>query len=418
MSKQTTLRSLNPLSKSKVHLAILVAALGYFVDVYDIILFSVIRVPSLKALGLPEAQITSMGLILLNIQLVGMLIGGFAFGSLGDKKGRLMILFGSILIYSLANLANAYVTNIEQYAILRFLAGFGLAGEFGAGITLISEIMSKEKRGYGTTIVTTAGVLGGIAGGFVGNLLSWQSAFIVGGIAGIVLLLLRLSVIESPLFTKINATPHIPKGAFFKFFKNWRLTKKYLNCLFVGIPFFVFVGLLMALSPELSKALHVKGTITVGWSILFFNVGLGLGDLSSGILSQIMQTRKKIIHSYLFLTFIFTTLFFTQNEASPSYFYFLCGALGFGVGYWAVFMMVSAEQFGTNLRALVTVSLPNVVRAMVIPFTIILSFLKPSIGIVDALSLIALGSIITAWFMLFSLEETFSKELDYTEALN
>ncbi len=403
------------MDKKNLWFAITVSALGYFVDVYDIILFSAVRVPSLRALGLAEDQITSVGLHLINLQLIGMLMGGIAWGILGDKRGRLSILFGSIFLYSSATLANAFVNSVEAYGILRFIAGFGLAGEMGAGITLVNELMSKEKRGYGTMIIATSGIFGGIAGGLVGNLLPWQTAYILGGLGGFLLLFLRLGVRESGLFIHIKSQKQVAKGSLLLFLKTPALLSKYLKCLLVGVPFWVFIGLFMALAPEIGKALNVSGPITAGWAILFFNIGLGFGDLTSSILSQILRSRKRAIMVYLSMTFLSVIAFLSLQDVSSNKFYFFCAVLGFGSGSWAIFIMIAAEQFGTNMRATVTASLPNFVRSMGIPFMAILNILKPQFGILFGLSVISMTSILLAFVAICSLKETFASNLDFVE---
>lgn len=403
------------MNKKALSFAILVSALGYFVDVYDIILFSTVRVPSLRSLGLPEDEITTISLKLINIQLVGMLLGGITWGILGDKKGRLSILFGSILLYSSATLANAFVTNIETYAILRFIAGFGLAGELGGGITLVNELMSKEKRGLGTMIIVTSGIFGGIAGGLIGNFLPWQTAYIIGGLAGFFLLLLRMGVKESTLFNQIKNEKEVSKGNLLLFLKNPALLMKFLKCIAVGAPFWIFIGLFMAFAPELGQALNVSGPITAAWAILYFNIGLGLGDLSSSLLSQILSTRKKVVMIYLTLTSLVVISFLSLKEPSVSLFYFFCAALGLSSGSWALFIMLTTEQFGTNLRATVSASTPNFVRGMVIPFSLVLAFLKPKIGILWGLGLISLTCLMVAIMAICSLKETFATDLNFTE---
>lgn len=395
--------------------AVLVAALGYFVDVYDIILFSNVRVASLRDLGLGEEEITSVGLSLINIQLVGMLLGGIAFGILGDKRGRLSILFGSIFLYSSATFANAFVTNIETYAILRFIAGFGLAGELGGGITLVNELMSKEKRGLGTMIIATFGIFGGIASGLVSHFMTWQSAYILGGIGGFVLLILRISVKESPLFTQIKQQSHVKKGNPFLILKSPTLRNQYLKCLLVGSPFWVFVGLFMAFAPEVGKGLHVIDPIATGLAFLFFNVGLGLGDISSSLLSQLIKSRRKAVMCFLSLSCVCVVTFLSLNEPSANLFYFFCAALGFSSGHWAVFLMMATEQFGTNVRTTVSASLPNFVRAMAIPFSAILVILKPYVGILGGLGIISLTSLVLALIGVYFLNETFAKSLDFVE---
>ncbi|MBS0289858.1 MAG: MFS transporter [Proteobacteria bacterium] len=403
------------MDKKKLWLAITVSALGYFVDVYDIILFSAVRVPSLRSLGLAEDQITNIGLHLINLQLVGMLLGGVAWGILGDKRGRLSILFGSIFLYSSATLANAFVDNVETYGLLRFIAGFGLAGEMGAGITLVNELMAKEKRGYGTMIIVTFGIFGGIAGGLVGNLLAWQTAYLLGGLGGFLLLFLRMGVAESGLFVNIKNQKQIARGNLLLFFKSPILLSKYLKCLLVGAPFWVFIGLFMALAPEIGKALNISSPITAAWAILFFNIGLGFGDLSSSILSQILGSRKKVIMIYLVIAFVSAMSFLLLQNVSSTTFYCFCTVLGLGSGSWAIFIMVAAEQFGTNMRATVTTSLPNFVRSMAIPYMAILSFLKPNFGILLSLGIVSMASIILSFISICLLKETFASSLDFVE---
>ncbi|MGD9592951.1 MAG: MFS transporter, partial [Candidatus Berkiella sp.] len=314
-----------------------------------------------------------------------------------------------------ANLANAFVDNVSQYAVLRFIAGFGLAGELGAGITLVSELMSVHRRGMGTTIVTAAGVLGGICGGLVGNLFTWQTAYIIGGCAGFVLLLLRLGLVESGLFISLKTNDNVPKGSLSQFYKKPALFKKYLRCLFIGMPFWIFVGLFMTLAPELGNRLGVTSQVTTSWALLYFNVGLGLGELSSGLLSQWLGSRKKVVSLYIIFSFSVMMAFLNLQDISASYFYGFCALMGLSIGYWAVFLVMSAEQFGTNLRATVTVSLPNFVRGMAVPMTLLLTMLKLHLGIITSLGIIGTTSLFLALLCVFSLPETFARDLDFVE---
>ena len=399
----------------KLGFAIAVSALGYLVDVYDLIIFTAIRVPSLQSLGLTSEQITSVGILLINTQLIGMLIGGVFWGILGDKRGRLSTLFGSILLYSTATFANAFVTNVESYAILRFIAGFGLAGELGASVTLVTELMSKERRGLGSMLIITSGVFGGILGGLVGNYLSWQTAYMLGGLGGFSLFFLRLGVYESGLFVAVKAKDAVKRGSLLLFFHSPKLSLKFLHCLLLGVPVWVSIGLLMTLSPEIGSALNVTGPITAAWAILFFNTGLGMGDLSSSLLSQVLGSRKKAAWIYLSLSLITVITFLSQQGISASTFYAMCLLLGFSNGYWAIFITMTAEQFGTNLRSTVTTLAPNLVRGMVIPFSLVLSLLKPYIGLIHALELIAVGALLMAFYAVYSLRETFARSMDFVE---
>lgn len=404
------------MQKGKLGLVIAVSALGYMVDVYDVIIFTAVRVPSLQSLGLSPEQITSVGILLINTQLIGMLLGGIFWGVLGDKRGRLSTLFGSILLYSTATFANAFVTNVESYAFLRFVAGFGLAGELGAGITLVTELMRKEKRGYGTMLIITAGVFGGIAGGLVGNFLSWKTAYLLGGIGGFILFFLRMCVYESNLFLQMKAKAGIKRGNLLMFLHSPKLSIKYMHCLLLGVPVWVSIGLLMTLAPEIGQALKVVEPVTAAWAILFFNVGLGMGDLSSSLVSQALGSRKKAAMIYICVSFITVLTFLNLHGVSAKLFYLFCIILGLSNGYWAIFITITAEQFGTNLRSTVTTSAPNFVRGMVIPFSMLLGLLKPSVGIINALTLISVASLVLAFYSILSLRETFSKSMDFVES--
>src|SRR5579872_1161687 len=281
--------------------AVIVSALGYFVDIYDLVLFSIIRVPSLKSLGLSDAAVLDTGIYLLNVQMAGMLIGGIAWGILGDKKGRLSVLFGSIILYSLANFANGFVQSVEQYAVLRFIAGIGLAGELGAGITLVSELLSKEHRGYGTAIITSVGVAGALLAWLIAQAFGWQTCFWIGSALGLVLLILRIGVLESGMYKKIAMTT-VRRGNFLNLFTNRKRFGKYLRCILIGLPTWYLVGILMTIAPELSKALGVTGTITGGEAIFWFYLGLTLGNMASGAMSQVLRSRKKVLLIFLVAT--------------------------------------------------------------------------------------------------------------------
>src|SRR3984885_9481741 len=269
--------------KTLLSAAVIVSALGYFVDIYDLVLFSIIRVPSLKSLGLSGTALLDTGIYLLNVQMAGMLIGGIAWGILGDKKGRLSVLFGSIILYSLANIANGFVNSVEQYAVLRFIAGIGLAGELGAGITLVSELLPKEYRGYGTALVTSIGVAGAPLAWLISQAFGWQTCFWIGGGLGLVLLVLRIGILESHLYKK-TASTGVRRGSFIALFTNRKRFAKYMRCILIGLPTWYLVGILLTLAPELSKALGVTGEITGGEAVLWFYLGLTAGNLMSGAL--------------------------------------------------------------------------------------------------------------------------------------
>lgn len=406
----------SPRERSVLNAAVIVAALGYFVDIYDLILFSIVRVASLKSLGFEGETLFEKGVLLLNMQMIGMLLGGIFWGILGDRRGRLSVLFGSILMYSLANFANAQVTSIESYAFLRFIAGIGLAGELGAGITLVAEVLPKHTRGYGTTIVASVGIMGALLAAYIADHYDWRLAFNIGGVLGILLLVLRISVYESEMFEKVKAQV-TNRGDFFYIFKSKERLAKYLRCILIGVPIWFVIGILITFSPEFAKALRVSEPISAGHAVMFSYLGLAIGDFASGLTSQLLQSRKKVVFAFLTLTLVLVALYFRSFDIHPDTFYLLCAALGFGSGYWAVFVTIGTEQFGTNLRATVTTTVPNFVRGSVVPLTFLFVQAKSAIGILTAglgVGILALG---IAFFALWKLEETFSKDLSFVEDL-
>ncbi len=404
-------------SQSKVFsIPILVAALGYFVDIYDLVLFSVVRKPSLAAIGvLPEA-LEKSGLYLLNIQMIGMLFGGLMWGILGDKKGRLSVLFGSIVLYSLANILNAYITNITQYGILRFIAGVGLAGELGAGITLVSEILHKDKRGWGTTIVATVGVSGAVFAGLLAVLhVPWTTCYIIGGVLGLLLLLMRVSVYESGMYKHTKKSSN-QLGSLSLIFLDKKRFYTYMKCILIGLPIWYVIGILITLSPELGKELGIKGEIMPAKSIMFCYAGVTGGDLLSGVLSQMLKSRKKVLQYFVFATLLMVIAYFFMRGASVAYFYLLFAVLGFAAGYWAVLITTASEQFGTNIRATVTTSVPNFIRASLVPISFFYTFLQTA-GTTKLNSALITGIICCsiAFIAASLLKESYHKDLDYHE---
>jgi MFS transporter, putative metabolite:H+ symporter len=393
---------------------VIVAALGYFVDIYDLVLFSIVRVPSLKAIGIQGPALINQGVYLLNMQMVGMLLGGILWGVLGDKKGRLKILFGSIFLYSLANIANGLVTTIEAYALLRFIAGVGLAGELGAGITLVSEILPKEVRGYGTMIVATIGVSGAIVANFVAGHFDWRTAYYIGGALGLLLLILRVSVSESGMFRDLE-NREVTKGNFFALFGRWAHFTKYLKSILIGVPTWFVVGVLITFSPEFARVMQVTAPVSAGNAVMFCYLWLVFGDFGSGMLSQVLKSRKKVVFLFLGLTILGICAYFLQGGTSTTLFYAVCVLLGFASGYWAIFVTIAAEQFGTNLRATVATTVPNFVRGMVVPITLLFQFARQQLGIIQGAILVGILCMGVALFALYHLEETFSKDLDYIE---
>lgn len=395
--------------------AVIVAALGYFVDIYDLVLFSIVRQPSLKALGLSPSEMESSGLWLLNIQMIGMVIGGLFWGMLGDKKGRLSVLFGSILLYSLANIANAFVVDVTQYGILRFIAGFGLAGELGAGITLVSEILHKEHRGWGTTIVATVGVSGAVFASFLGLNFEWTTCYILGGVFGLGLLVLRFGVFESGMYanTKASATKLGNLGLLFFNPKRLRI---YFLCILVGLPIWYCIGILITLSPELGRELGIVGTIKPPLSIMYCYAGVTLGDLASGVMSQLMKSRRKVLQLFVGATLVMVIAYFYMQGQTVQHFYYLFTVLGFAAGYWAVLMTTSSEQFGTNIRATVTTSVPNFIRAALVPISILYGFLQhQGITKLNSAMYTGIGCCVIAFIAASLLHDSHGKDLDYHE---
>jgi MFS transporter, putative metabolite:H+ symporter len=400
---------------------VIVGALGYFVDVYDLILFSILRVASLKDLGFSGEQLLNYGICLLNVQMIGMLLGGIAFGILGDRLGRIVLLFGSILLYSIANIANGFVHSIEAYAVWRFIAGFGLAGELGGGITLVSEILSKEARGYGTMLVSAIGVFGAVIGGLIANCVQWRHAYFIGGGLGLLLLILRMSVAESGMFKQIRAQEKIARGNFLCLFNSWKRFGKYLRCILIGLPNWFAIGILVAFSPELAKALKIKGEIDAAHAVAFAYVGITLGGFASGWFSQQLRSRKKIVFAFILFTLAAMIAYFFCAGFSAATFYLVILFLGTGVGYWAVFVTVAAEQFGTNIRATVATTVPNFIRGSVVPITLAFNFLKSykingaPLGVVTSAAIVGTICVLIALWALRGLDETYGKDLDYIE---
>jgi MFS family permease len=399
---------------SRVYLTILVAALGYFVDIYDLILFLIVRVKSLKGLEVPADKLLDTGVFLLNTQMIGMLIGGILWGILGDKRGRLSVLFGSIFLYSAANIANGLVESVSQYAVMRFIAGVGLAGELGAGITLVSEVMSREARGYGTTVVASVGVLGAVVAALVGDSFSWRVAYFVGGVLGVGLLLLRIGLFESGMFEQARRR-EVVRGNFFSLFTNAERLRRYIAVILIGIPIWFVISILIGLSPELAAAMGMKPGPQAGQAVMLAYIGLSIGDFASGSLSQLLRSRKKVIAIFLGLTVVCIVAYFTVASASLVAFYACCLALGVAVGYWAVFVTVASEQFGTNIRATATTTVPNFVRGAVVGVTTAFGALKGPLGVIYAAIVVGAVTLLIAAVSLRALDETFGKDLDFVE---
>ena len=402
-------------SASVFNITVLVAALGYFVDIYDLLLFQIVRVDSLKDMGLSIAQVKSEGEFIISVQMIGLLVGGIIWGIMGDKKGRLSVLFGSIVLYSIANIINGFVQTPNQYALTRFFAGVGLAGELGAGITLVSELVSKEKRGISTSLVAGIGLTGAVVAYFISQNFHWRICYFIGGGLGFCLLLLRISVFESGMFSKVKLQ-QVQRGNFFMFFTNKLRFKKYMLAILIGLPTWYVIGILVAFSNDFGRAFGFSEEVMPKKSTMFAYVAIAVADVMVGFVSQWMRSRKKALFIFYILTVISIIFYFTQQSGTAAGMYVICAALGFSTGFWAIFVTMAAEQFGTNLRATAATTVPNMVRGALPLMLLLFKGLQSATGsyitagwitgaIVMAISLTA------AWFT----EETFGKDLNYVE---
>jgi MFS transporter, putative metabolite:H+ symporter len=395
-------------------LPVIVAALGFFVDIFDLLLFGVVRKSSFAELGLAPVEVLSKGELTISIQLTGMVIGGIVWGIIGDKFGRLKVLFGSILLYSLANIANGFVNDINWYIVIRFIAGIGLAGELGAGITLTAEILPKEKRGLAGTIIATCGVLGGISAALLSKIITdWRTLYFIGGGIGLLLLALRVSVAESTMFSSLEKTI-VQRGNYLQFFNNKERFYRFAKGMLIGMPVWYCIGILIFFADEFAKQMGING-VTPGNAILFQYIGLGFGDVTAGLISHVLKSRKKALYIFYFIFTVFIVLFFTQHNSSPAWFYFICTGLGFGSGISVLYIISSAEQFGTNLRASASSSITNFVRGFTPLLFLIFNQLKPYTGYIKGAWIIAITVMVIATTALYFTKESFGKDLDFVE---
>lgn len=409
---------MQPKTNSIFSVAVLVAALGYFVDIYDLLLFGIIRVQSLTSMGLTPEQVTTSGESILSWQMSGLLLGGILWGVIGDKKGRLSVLFGSIILYSLANIANGFVQTVEQYAAIRFIAGLGLAGELGAGITLVAELTPKEKRGIATSLVAGIGLTGAVVAFIIKENFHWRTCYFIGGGLGLALLLLRISVFESGMFNEVKKQ-NVQRGNFFMFFTNGDRFKRYLLSILLGVPTWFVIGILVTFSKEFARHFGITEPVDSGKAIMYAYAAISIGDIVVGLVSQWLRSRKKALFVFYGITIFFIILFFTALwNGSASALYWICAGMGFGTGFWAIFITMGAEQFGTNLRATAATTIPNMVRGLLaLAILPVFQFLRgiEGIGYVK-------GGIYTAViFMVIAIvaaaftKETFGKDLNFVE---
>jgi len=404
-------------------LPVLVAALGYFVDIYDLLLFSIIRIPSLKSFGLNDDQIAKDGLFILNIQMVGLLVGGILWGVLGDKKGRLKVLYASIILYSLGNIANGFVQTVDQYAWIRFLTGIGLAGELGAGITLVSELLPKEKRGIGTSMVAGIGLTGAVFAFFLKQHFvqpdntGWRICYFIGGGLGFLLLLLRIGVLESGMFKGIEHAK-VSKGNFFMLFTSRERFRKYLLAILIGLPNWYVIGILITFSKEFGAKMNVQGTVDPGKAVMYAYAAISAGDILIGFVSSWLKSRKKALYIFYVLTAIGIIWFFNLQGATLSELYLASALLGFGTGMWAIFVTMAAEQFGTNIRATVATTVPNMVRGSLNLVSLLFVWLQTLVGdYVKAGWITGVIVLVIAVICAIFTEETYHKDLNYLEGV-
>ena len=406
--------------KHLLSLPVIVAALGYFVDIYDLLLFGVVRVPSLQSMGI---SLEEAGTSIQDWQMFGLMIGGVLWGVLGDKKGRLSVLFGSILVYSLANIACGllphvnFMDKITAYSALRLIAGVGLAGELGAGITLVAESLPKELRAIGTSIVAGFGLLGAVVANFTVELSGdWTVAYFIGGAMGIMLLIFRIGVAESGIFKEVASNSELSKGNFLSFFTSKERFIKYIKCIAIGLPTWFCIGILAFLANEFSEELHLSGPLNPGKAIMWAYIGISAGDFLSGFISQWLKSRKKAIFWMLMFTVVGVLLMLFSSYTSPSMYYFYCVWLGLGTGYWAMFVTMGAEQFGTNIRATAATTIPNMVRGMLIPMNFLFYyFISTSSSKITAAIIVGLIAFILAIYSTLTIAETHDKDLNYLE---
>ncbi|HEX4139938.1 MAG TPA: MFS transporter [Candidatus Methylacidiphilales bacterium] len=396
-----------------VHPAVIVGALGYFVDIYDLVLFLIVRTSSLTSLGLSGDQLVDTGAWLLNWQMGGMMVGGLLWGLLGDRFGRLKVLFGSIILYSLANIANSFVHDVGTYTVCRFLAGVGLAGELGGCITLVCEVLPLGLRGYGTMVVSAIGVLGAVVGGSLGLFCPWRTMFLIGGGMGLALLVLRVIVNESGMFRAMKDRPSF--GSQLALLVSPGRIGRYLCCILIGVPCWYVVGLVIAFSPEFGRNLGATGPIVAGTAVKWAYGGICVGDLASNLLCQAVRNRKGVLLGFLLAAFGLSNLFFFLHQPSPGLVYGVAFVLGISVGYWSVFVTIAAEHFGTNMRATTATTVSNFVRAAVIPLTTIYAASKPHFGAIPVALALGWVSFAVAFLGWWGLRETFHDDLDYLE---
>ncbi len=378
-----------------------------------------VRIKSFTDLGVAKDDMKNIGENILSWQMLGLTIGGIAWGILGDKKGRKSVLFGSILLYSLATIANGFITDVDQYTWIRFIAGLGLAGELGASITLTSELLPKEKRGIAAALIATSGVMGTITAFFVFKLSDgdWRLCYFIGGGMGLALLFLRAGVLESRMYDSIKQV-NVKMGNFLMLLNKRERFFRYLRSILIGLPVWYIIGILITFADEFARQFDITDFDQPTALVLQY-AALAVGDMSAGFFSNYIKSRKKTLLIFYIITSIFIFLFFALKGGGSAFnMYLICMGLGFGSGISVLYITMSAEQFGTNLRATAAISIPNLVRGCLPLILLLFQFLRSGKVLADYYTAAWVTGIIimTIGFIAAILtKESFGKDLDFVE---
>lgn len=396
---------------------VIVSGLGYLVDAYDMMIFSVVRTASLTDMGLSGDKLVEAGLQIMNLQMAGLLLGGLVWGMLGDKLGRMKVLFASIIMYSVANFGCGFAQGVADYGVWRFMAGFGLAGEAGAAITIVTESLPKTKRGLGVMLVVACAAMGPLLAGIVGELVEWRHAYMIGGVAGFALLFLRANVKESKVFEHVAHNKKVQRGNLLQFVTNWSLFKRYVCCVLVGVPVWYIIGIQTTLAPEFARSMGVVGAVAAGTALSFNFVGTIVGEILCATMAQVLQSRRQSLILWLLLTLGSVLGYYQLHDVTAQTFYFYCGFLGISIGYWVSLMAATAEQFGTNLRASATTSIPNFIRGSLIPMNMMFVYLHNKVGYSYEQTGLIIGGAVVAMALgaLLFMPETFHNDMDFVE---
>ena len=374
-------------------------------------------------MGLNNDQIAKDGLHIINVQMMGLLLGGIIWGILGDKKGRLKILFASIILYSLGSIANGFVQTVEQYAAVRFITGLGLAGELGAGITLVSELMPRERRGIATSLVAGIGLSGAVFAYFIrvhfvtADGTGWRTCYFIGGALGFLLLFLRIGVLESSMFKTLEQQSKVKKGDILMLFTNATRCRKYLTAILIALPNWYVIGILITFSKEFATRMNIIGPVDPGKAIMFAYAAISVGDIAIGFISQWLKSRKKALLLFHIITVLAVIWYFNLRGQSADMVYLVCAFLGLGTGFWAMFVTMAAEQFGTNIRATVATTVPNMARGSLNLVSLLFVYLQTATGgdYVRSGWITGIIVFVIAFIALYWTDETFNKDLDYVE---